>query len=70
MLPSVESTREGLLSMNEEEKKTEQILLRVEKDVYVFYTTEAKRRRVSVSVVVRELLYADMERKGVKNGKL
>lgn len=56
--------------MNEEEKKTEQILLRVEKDVYVFYTTEAKRRRVSVSVVVRELLYADMERKGVKNGKL
>jgi hypothetical protein len=56
--------------MTEGEKKTEQIILRVEKDVYAFYQSEAKRRRVSISLVIRELIYADLEKRGVKNGEL
>lgn len=58
------------MTMTEGEKKTEQIILRVEKDVYAFYQSEAKRRRVSISLVIRELIYADLEKRGVKNGEL
>ena len=57
--------------MTEAEKKGKQIIIRVEPAVFAFYEAEAKRRHVSISVVVRELLYADLEKRGVKtNGEL
>lgn len=56
--------------MTDAEKKGEQIIIRVEPYVFAFYQAEAKRRHVSISVVVRELLYADMEKRGITNGKL
>lgn len=56
--------------MNESEKKSEHIFLRLEKFAYDFYQAEAKRRRVAISLVIRELIYADLEKRGVKNGEL
>lgn len=56
--------------MTDAEKKGKQIIIRVEPDVFAFFKAEAQRRHVSISVVVRELLYACIEGKGVINGKL
>lgn len=47
--------------MDDEEKKSEQFLVRVEKDVHDFYVDVAKRRRVKVAQVIRELLYKFMD---------
>ena len=50
-------------------KKTESFLIRVERDVHDFYVAEAKRRRVPVAQVLRELLYREFEeKKGKTNG--
>jgi predicted HicB family RNase H-like nuclease len=56
---------------DEAQKKSESFLIRVEKDIHDFYVAEAKRRRVPVAQVLRELLYREFEekRKGT-NGKL
>ena len=53
-------------------KKSESLpTIRVEKDVYDFYVEEARRRRVSIAMVVRELLYEHMEaEKGTTNDKV
>lgn len=58
-----------LVSDDEKTKKTEAFLVRVEKDVHDFYAAEAKRRRVPLAHVVREVLYREYDKvKGVGNG--
>lgn len=51
------------LAKDESEKKSKSILIRIEEDVQNFYVEEARRRRVSVAFLVRELMYRDMEEK-------
>lgn len=55
--------------MNEDaQKKSEAFLIRVEKDVHDFYVAEARKRRVPVAQVLRELLYKNMEEQKGKHG--
>lgn len=57
----------------DDQKKSKSFLVRVEEDVYAFYKAEAKKRRISVAIIVRELLYRDMAEKLSKeagNGQL
>lgn len=48
--------------MDDQQKKTEQLLLRVEPDVREHYESKARSKRSSLAHVLREVLYEDMQR--------
>jgi len=58
-----------LAAEDEKAKKDHTFLVRVERDVHEFFEKEARRRRVSVAQLIRELIYREFDRsKGNGNG--
>lgn len=54
---------------DEKAKKDHTFLIRVEKDVHEFFLKEARRRRMAVAQILRELIYREFDRsKGEGNG--
>ncbi len=43
--------------MEDDEKKSEQLLVRVEPDIRAWFEANAKKRRVKIAHVLREALY-------------
>lgn len=58
--------------LEDDEKKSEQLLVRVEPDIRAWFSAIAKRRRVKIAHVLREALYKFKEdqEKGTANGEL
>lgn len=55
-----------VLENDDSQKKSKQFLVRVEDDVFEFYTTKARKRRVPTAQVLRELMYREMEQEKSK----
>lgn len=54
---------------DEKVKKDHTFLIRVEKDVHEFFLKEARRRRMAIAQILRELIYREFDRsKGNGNG--
>ncbi len=59
--------------MEDDEKKSELLLVRVEPDIKAFFSAAAKRRRIKLAQVLREALYSFKEaeeKKDKQHGEL